>query len=125
MNPKRILVIDDEPAITRTMKVNLERNGAYSVRTENHAVSALTTARQFQPDLIFLDVMMPGMDGGEVAVQLKEDPDLKNVPVVFLTAIVSRKEAGVEGKYIGGHEFMAKPLNLAALTKCIHERLGN
>jgi CheY-like chemotaxis protein len=68
--------------------------------------------------------MMPGMDGGEVAGQFKDDPDLKNVPLVFLTAIVTRKETGGEEKYIGGQTFIAKPLNLAALTRCIEERIG-
>jgi len=77
MKTKRILVIDDEPSITRTMKVNLERTGAYEVRAENHSDRALTTARQFQPDLIFLDVMMPEMDGGAVAQRLKDDPHLQ------------------------------------------------
>ena len=122
MKTKRILVIDDEPSITRTMKVNLERTGAYEVRAENHSDRALTTAHQFQPDLIFLDVMMPEMDGGAVAEQFKADPDLRKVPLVFLTAIVSRQETGVNGANIGGHTFIAKPLNLDALTRCIEER---
>jgi CheY-like chemotaxis protein len=124
MNTKRILVIDDEPSITRSMKANLERTGAYSVRTENHTGFALATARQFQPDLIFLDVMMPGMDGGALAEQLKTDHDLKNVPVVFLTALVTKQETGEGGAPIGGRTFMAKPASLAALTKCIEERTG-
>jgi CheY-like chemotaxis protein len=122
MKTKRILVIDDEPSITRTMKVNLERTGAYEVRAENHSDRALTTARQFQPDLIFLDVMMPEMDGGAVAERFQDDPDLKKVPLVFLTAIVTRQETGENGVKIGGQTFIAKPLNLEALTKCIEER---
>jgi CheY-like chemotaxis protein len=122
MKTKRILVIDDEPSITRAMKVNLERTGAYAVRAENHSDRALATARQFQPDLIFLDVMMPEMDGGAVAEQFRADPDLKKVPLVFLTAIVTRQETGENGANIGGQAFIAKPLNLEALTKCIEER---
>jgi len=122
MKTKRILVIDDEPSITRTMKVNLERTGAYTVRAENHSDRSLTTARQFQPDLIFLDVMMPEMDGGAVAEQFKADPDLKKVPLVFLTAILTRQETGENGANIGGQTFIAKPLNIEALTRCIEER---
>lgn len=121
MKTKRILVIDDEPSITRTMKVNLERTGAYAVRAENHSDRALTTAREFQPDLIFLDVMMPEMDGGALAEQFNADPDLKKVPLVFLTAIVTRQETGVNGAKIGGQTFIAKPLNLEAFRKCIEE----
>ena len=122
MKIKRILVIDDEPSITRTIKVNLERSGAYSVCTENHAGRALETARHFHCDLIFLDVMMPEIDGGHLAAQLKFDPELKTVPVVFLTAIVSREETTANGAMIAGHFFIAKPASLAALTKCIEER---
>ena len=121
MKTKRILVIDDEPSITRTMKVNLERAGAYSVRAENHASRALETARHFHPNIIFLDVMMPGIDGGHLAAQIKSDPEFKSVPVVFLTAIVSRQETTANGATIGGHFFIAKPASLAALTKCIEE----
>ncbi|MEP6809920.1 MAG: response regulator, partial [Chthoniobacterales bacterium] len=59
MKTKRILLIDDEPNVTHPMKVSLEHSGAYLVHEENHASQALETARRFQPDLIFLDVMMP------------------------------------------------------------------
>ena len=121
MKTKRILIIDDEPSITRTVKVNLERTGAYAVRAENHSDRALATARQFQPDLIFLDVMMPEMDGGAVAEQFHAGPDMKKVPLIFLTAIVTRQETGVHGANIGGQTFIPKPLNLSSLTKCIEE----
>ena len=122
MNTKRILLIDDEPGTTSTMKVNLERSGTYSVRTENHAGLALETARHFHPDIILLDVMMPEIDGGQLAAQLKSDPELKSVPVVFLTALVSREETTANGAMIAGHFFIAKPASLEALTKCIEER---
>lgn len=121
MKAKRILVIDDEPGITSTLKVNLERSGVYSVCTENHASRALETAHHVQPDLIFLDVMMPEIDGGHLAAQIKSDPEFKNTPVVFLTAIVSREETTANGTMIAGHFFIAKPASLATLTKCIEE----
>jgi len=121
MKTKRILVVDDEPSITRTMKLNLERSGAYSVCTENHADRALETARRFQPNLIFLDVMMPEIDGGHLAAQIGSDRSFKGVPVIFLTAIVSEKETTANGKMIAGHFFLAKPASLAALTRCIEE----
>jgi two-component system, OmpR family, response regulator len=121
MRTKRILLIDDEASITRTMKVNLERTGAYSVRTENRPDHALITAREFQPDIVFLDVMMPKLDGGGVAAQFKAEPTLKKVPLIFLTAIVSKKETGENGAVIGGQMFIAKPLSLEALKHCIEE----
>ena len=121
MAKKRILVIDDEASITRTMKVNLERTGAYTVGTENQAAHALATAREFGPDLILLDVMMPEKDGGEVAAEIKADPDLQHVPIVFLTAIVSKKETGGEPLESGGQTFIAKPTTLNSLIQCIEE----
>lgn len=123
MARKRIFIIDDEPSITRTMKVNLERTGAYTVGTENHALNALVTAREFQPDLILLDVMMPEVDGGEVAAEIQADPILQDVPIVFLTAIVSPQETG--GHYVekGGQTFVAKPVGLNALIQCIEENI--
>jgi two-component system, OmpR family, response regulator len=121
MKTKRILVIDDEPSITRTMKVNLERAGVYSVCAENHANRALETARRFHPDLIFLDVMMPEIDGGHLAAQMKSHRELQSVPIVFLTAIVSPQETAVDGGMIAGHFFIAKPASLSELTKCIEE----
>jgi CheY-like chemotaxis protein len=121
MSKKRILVIDDEPSVTRTMKVNLERTGAYVVQTENRALKAVETARQFVPDLVFLDVMMPEMDGGEVAAAIESDPALEDVPIVFLTAILTQKEAGGQGMESGGRTFIAKPMDLNSLVKCIEE----
>jgi CheY-like chemotaxis protein len=121
MAKKRILIIDDEPSITRTMKVNLERTGVYTVGTENHAPHALAAAREFQPDLILLDVMMPETSGDEVAAEIQSDPALQHVPIVFLTAIVSPKETG--GQYLesGGQTFVAKPVSLDALINCIED----
>ena len=121
MKTKRILFIDDEPSVTRTIKVNLERHGNYAVQTENVATRALATARHFHPDLIFLDVMMPELDGGHLAAQIASDQELKKTPVVFLTAMVSREETTTNGAMIGGHFFIAKPASLFALTKCIEE----
>jgi CheY-like chemotaxis protein len=121
MARKRILIIDDEPSITRTTKVNLERTGAYTVGTENHAFRALAAARAFQPDLILLDVMMPEIDGAELATEIQSDPALQHVPIVFLTAILSGKDTG--GQYLerGGQTFVAKPVNLDALIQCIED----
>jgi len=85
---KRILVVDDEPSVTRNLKLNLESSGDYDVFAENHAGNALAAARIFRPDLILLDVMMPGMDGGDVAARLRADPLLRDTPVIFLTALV-------------------------------------
>jgi len=120
--PKRILIVDDEAGFTRLLKLTLEGTRRYIVKEENDGSQALLTARQFRPDLILLDIMMPKMDGGDVARQVSSDPILREVKIIFLTAIVSQKEVGAGG--IGGYPFMAKPVSLAALTGMIEETLG-
>jgi CheY-like chemotaxis protein len=117
------LIVDDEAGFTRLLKLTLEGTKRYIVKEENDGSQALTTARQFRPDLILLDIVMPKVDGGDVARQIASDPILKTAKVIFLTAIVSQREAaGVGG--IGGFPFMAKPVSLAALTEMIEETLG-
>jgi CheY-like chemotaxis protein len=121
--PRRILIVDDEAGFTRLLKLTLEGTKRYIVKEENDGSQALSVARQFRPDLILLDIVMPKVDGGDVARQIASDPILKDVKIIFLTAIVSQREAaGVGG--IGGFPFMAKPVSLAALTAMIEETMG-
>ena len=115
--------MDDEAGFTRLLKLTLEGTKRYIVKEENDGSQALSTARQFHPDLILLDIVMPKMDGGDVARQITSDPMLKDVKIIFLTAIVSQKEAGAAGG-IGGFPFMAKPVSLAALREMIEKMLG-
>ncbi len=125
MDKKRILIIDDEPSFTRMVKLNLEKTGAFEVREENKATSALATAREFKPDLILLDVIMPTLDGGDVAGQIENDRQLRRTPVVFLTATVTHREAGPGGRLTsGGAVFVPKPVSLDHLIRCITENLG-
>ncbi len=123
MKKIRILVIDDEPSVTRSIKLNLEALGSYEVRPETQAGEAVRSAREFRPDLILLDVMMPEMDGGEVAAQLQEDPLLKDTPIVLLTALVSNEETKKREARIGGLNYLAKPVELAELTRVIEAHL--
>jgi CheY-like chemotaxis protein len=123
MNKIRILVIDDEASVTRSIRLNLETLGTYEVRPENHARAAVQTAREFRPDLILLDVMMPEMDGGAVAALLQEDPLLKGTPIVFLTALVSNEETQKREAHIGGMNYLAKPVDLVELTRVIEAHL--
>ncbi len=120
---KRILIVDDEVSFARMVKLNLEKTGRFEVRTENKPTYALAAARDFKPDLIFLDVIMPSMDGGDVSSQLRRDRLLKDVPIVFLTATVSRRETGDAGLNSGGDLFLAKPVSVEALIQCIDERV--
>lgn len=122
MGKKRILIVDDESGFTRLLKLTLEQTGHYTVREENDGTRAHETAREFKPDLILLDIVMPRIDGGDVASQIRADPFLKNVGIVFLTAIISKRETG-RGSRIGGFPFLAKPITLEELVQCIDENL--
>ena len=122
MSIKRVFIVDDESGFTRLLKLTLEKSGRYLVLEENDGTQAWLAAREFKPDIIFLDVVMPKIDGGDVAQQIRSDPSLAHIPIVFLTAIVSAKEGGHE---IGGFPFLAKPVSLDAVVHCIEEHLGD
>jgi two-component system OmpR family response regulator len=124
MTKKRILVVDDETSITRLVKLNLERTGCYDVREVNAGASTLQAAREFQPDLILMDVMMPDLSGGEAAAQLRQDPACKRIPVIFLTAAVKREELAGSGGKIGGRQYVAKPISTEEILAVI-ERVFN
>ena len=94
------------------------------VATENASEAAPATAEEFQPDLILLDVMMPGLDGGILASHLQSSPKLKGVPIVFLTAAVTREEARARRGVVGGLPFLAKPVNLQEVLGCLRRHLG-
>ena len=119
----RILIVDDEVAFTRMVKLNLEKAGDFEVRIENRATGALAAARDFRPHLILLDVIMPSMDGGDVQNQIKRDRSLRDTPIIFLTATLSKREAGAGGLNSGGELFLAKPVSVENLVACINERI--
>jgi len=123
MNKKRILIVDDERSITCLLKLNLERSGFYTVRDENQGLRALDAAREFHPDLIVLDVMMPDIDGGDVAAAIRCEPLLKDVPIVFLTAAVKKEEIKAHDGMIGGYPYIAKPLNVEGVMEIIRQHL--
>jgi len=118
---KKVFIVDDEVSFTRMLKANLERTGLYSVTTENDPMVALEAAKSFQPDVMFLDVMMPGMEGGELAALMREDKMLSDVPIVFMTAIVTKEETGDTVGEIGGNMFLAKPVKLQDVLDAIQK----
>ena len=120
---RRILTVDDEPATARNLKPLLESTGSYEVRGENHSKQAVETARAFRPDLILLDVVMPVLDGWEVAARVELDPELKDTPIVFLTALASNRHTGGHAVATGTIVFLAKPVELEELLRCIEEQI--
>ncbi len=121
---KRILVVDDEAALARMLKLNLEQTGLYEVRTETQGAKAIEAVRAFRPDLVLLDVMMPGMLGSEIAEQLQLDPELRATKFIFLTAVVTAEEVRRSADRIGGHTFVAKPIGADDLCRVVAEQLS-
>lgn len=123
MNKKRILIVDDEPSITQLLRLNLEKTGHYTVHTENIAERVMGTLHEFNPDLILLDVMMPGMDGGQLASKIQAVREFRHTPIVFLTAAVKQAEVDARDGMIGGFPYIAKPLNVRGVISVIEKHL--
>ena len=120
----RVLVIDDEAPIRLLCRVNLEAEGM-SVLEAGDGPSGLETARAEHPDLILLDVMMPGLDGWGVAEALLEDDETEEIPIIFLTARAEFSDRA-RGLDIGGVDYITKPFNpveLAPLVRDLLDRL--
>lgn len=113
-SPHRILLVDDDKDILDLLQYNFEREG-YLVATEKNSQNALNTAKQFHPDLIILDIMMPKINGIEVCAQLRDSSEFKNTYIFFLTA-KSEKELQKEALESGGDDFIEKITGLRALT---------
>ncbi len=125
MGKTKILVVDDEERLTKMVKLNLEQTGDYEIRTENLATNALNAAREFKPDLIILDIMMPDISGDVIAQQLLDDEELNDIKIIFLTALVTKGEIKAKGSEIAGRTFLAKPVKIDELITCIEEQLKN
>jgi CheY-like chemotaxis protein len=121
---KRVMVVDDERGFTEMVRMSLESLGNYAVCEVNDARKAVSTARSFQPELILLDVMMPEMDGGDVASALGRDAELADVPLIYLTALVSKEEAPAAGMRSAKHRFLPKPTSMADLMETIEATLA-
>ena len=109
----KILLIDDEPDILEFVKYNLERDG-YEVHTAPNGQEGLETALAVKPHLILLDMMMPVMDGIETCKAIRESPTLKNVMVVFLSA-VGTEETQLQGYDAGADDYINKPIKMNIL----------
>ena len=118
MTKAKILIVDDDAKISSLMRVFLECSG-YEVREENRSFAAHATAREFRPQLILLDVDMPGKDGGTVSKEIEADKDLAGTPVIFVTSLVSRHESGRRGK----ERFLGKPVAPSDLLAAVRETL--
>ena len=123
MAKKKILLVDDEKSLTSLLKLNLEETGQYDVRVENWPEDALNAAREFQPDLILLDIIMPRLPGGNVAALIDADPTLKGTPIVFLTAAVRKHQVEENEGIICDFPCLAKPATVEEVIDAIEKNL--
>jgi len=120
-----VLVIDDEAPIRLLCRVNLEAEGM-EVLEASDGPAGLEQARNHTPDVILLDVMMPGLDGWRVAEELLDDPTTEDIPIVFLTARAELRDRA-RGIDLGGVDYVTKPFNpveLAPLVRGLLDRVG-
>lgn len=125
MEKRKILIVDDEKVYGNMIKLSLELTGNYVVRSETEGAKAYPAAIEFKPDLILLDVNMPDMDGGGVAFQIKSDECLKDVPIIFLTGLVTEKEIVSGGGFSGKNTYIPKTAKVDVLIDCIEENINN
>ena len=122
MDKKTILIADDEPDVRNVLKKGLVAEG-YSVLLADNGRDALTAARDKHPDLVILDVLMPGISGGSVGLTLQEDPATRDIPIIFLSCTFSERGKHRQGPLFAGNIRLAKPYDMDQLLKAISQQL--
>jgi DNA-binding response OmpR family regulator len=117
----RVLVVDDEAPIRLLCRVNLEAEGMEVLEAAD-GVSGFETARSERPDVVLLDVMMPGLDGWQVAERLIDDEVTKHIPLIFLTARAELRDRA-RGLELGGVDYITKPFNPVELASVVADML--
>ena len=122
---QKVLLVDDEPDIVELLRYNLESEG-YAVQTALNGKDALKSAKTWHPDLVVLDIMMPGMDGVEVCMQLRQLPEFKNTVITFLTAR-GEDYSQIAGFEAGADDYITKPVRpkvFVSKVKALLKRSG-
>lgn len=119
---KKILIVDDEADVLLLLGQRLSTAG-YEVFSANNGRNAILLAKKVLPDLIILDVMMPDMDGGAVANVLKDDLKTINIPIIFLTCLVTKGEEASKTASMGA-AYLAKPYSAEDLLNAVRKHLG-
>jgi len=122
MDKKTILIVDDEEDVLMVLEEGLSEE-EYHIITADNGKDAVEMAKSEHPDIIILDVLMPGMDGGEVARTLETNPETKDIPIMFLTGMFPRRENEDEGRIIADHLLFAKPYEIDKLVAGIEKLL--
>ncbi len=123
MDKKRILIIDDEENFCKLVKKNVEQTGEFEVYIATNGDDGIRFVREIKPDLILLDIVMPGMDGADVASLIRNDESIKDTPIVFLTAIIREEESSSQTSFTRGYSLLAKTATVRELIACIKENV--
>lgn len=122
MSKTRILVVDDDP-VNAKIAARIGRFGGFEVRETYSAVEAAALARSWQPELIIADVVMPDLDGPELCVVLKSDPETRDIPVLFVSGYAGDEYAPL-GQFCGGADYLVKPYTPVKLLRAMNRLLG-
>ncbi len=117
MSKKTILVVDDEQDLLDLIEYNLKKEG-YNVLKAENGLEGIQAAKDHRPNLVLLDIMMPKMDGIETCEQMRADPELRQIPIIFLTAR-SDEKTEIEGLNKGADDFITKPISTTKLVSRI------
>lgn len=122
MSKTRILVVDDD-AVNAKIAARIGRFGGFDVRETQSPLEAASLARTWKPELIIADVVMPDMDGSELCVVLKSDPETREIPVLFVSSYAGDEYAPL-GQFCGGSDYLVKPYTPVKLLRAVNRLLG-
>lgn len=122
MEKKKVMVIDDEVDFLKITKINLEETGSYDVLASSSSKDIVSNVLNFKPDIILLDLLMPGVDGMDILKMLNENPLAKNIPVIILSAL-SKDADKLKAFKLGVVDYLVKPVEITALVAKIEKAL--
>ena len=123
MDKKKVLIIDDEEDFCKLVKKNIEQTGEFEVHIATNGNDGIRLVREIKPDLLLLDIVMPGMDGGDVVSLIRNDESIEDTPIVFLTAIVKEEESSSKPSFTMGYSFLAKTVTVEELIACVKKNI--
>jgi two-component system, OmpR family, alkaline phosphatase synthesis response regulator PhoP len=119
MYRKRILIIDDEEDFCKLVKKNIEKTDEFEVEIATSGQDGIKSIREKKPDLVLLDIVMPGMDGADVVSVIRNDKSIKDTPVVFLTSLAREEDSGDQASFTSGYSLLAKTATVEEIIACI------
>jgi len=125
MEKIRVLAIDDEIEFCKAVRIGLEATNKYEVMTASKATEGLRMARTQNPDIILLDIMMPKLSGTEIAEVLNDSDKTKDIPIIFVTALLKKNEEGQDYGNQGRYQMIAKPVSISDLIVLIDNTVND